>query len=142
MMAKMIFSKIKNKCFLIVAGQKLSCEMCFTFHFFCLNSCSGTKWNVNVYLTIFQIFKCKAHVDKSCSNALDDCQANSNKKSNFREILSFFFLLKFYLKKDNLILIFEKVQIKNVNAVLCGKKSKCGHTGNRDWKQTFFILVA
>ncbi len=45
----------------------------------------------------------------------------------------------FNFKIGNLILIFEKVQIKNVNAVIWGKKRKCGRSIY--WKQTCFSFV-
>ena len=58
-------------------------------------------------------------------------QENKFQGNIFTKVLS-----SFTSKIGNLIFIFEKVQIKIVNAVICGKKNKCARYG----KQTCFCL--
>ncbi len=94
------------------------------FIFIFWNFCACMTWNFNV---IGQYFKCEAHDGIFyCSNVLE-LNVIQTRKQNL-----------FHLKIGNLILIFEKIKIKILNAVICDKKLNARATRN---KLVFFILA-
>ncbi len=79
------------------------------------------------------ISTCKGHVGKfHCSNALELIVIQTRKQSSVKYFQFFTKVLSYFTSKiGNLILIFEKIKIKIVNAVICGKKLNAHATGNK-----------
>ena len=131
-LVSVVLATIQNNFVSNSRSKNLHAKSNFFFFFIVINFffpffCSGTELKF-YYLPIFQMRSSCWYISLlKCSGI--DCY--SNKTTNFRKYFSQKFCLIWPKKIGNLILIFEKVQIKMSNAVICGKKLNVCATGNK-----------